>query len=1045
MADAAALVQVTLRGKDELSKVFKGAESSADTFGQKLGGIGSAAAGLATGAAVAGIAAVSAGLVGSVKAAAGFEQTMANVASTLGTAAWAEEGKAIQATAMQLGRDYPLSAAEAGKAMEMLAQKGISASNIIGGGAKSVVELATATGSDLVTAAEIGAAVMDTFSINADDMGRVTDVMTAAILRGGMSATDYGFAMKSAGAVVNLVGGSVEDASAAFVAMAKAGIDGSDAGTSLKTMYLNLLPSTDKAAEKMKELGLITADGANQFFDAEGNAKSYTEISGLLAGALQGMGKDQQEAALKTIFGADAIRAAAVAADVGRGKYGDLNEIIGESGIASAASAAKMNSLQGSWSQLTGSVETAAVTIGLALTPVLKGLADQATGLVNNLLPVFEKIATAVAELFTTGDFDTFATQMGAMFQIDVSGFLSALEGVRKAWEDLQPTLQEFGKTIQSEVLPQIAKLADFLGERLGQVLGEVAKLWEQHGGAIVASVQTIVAKIRQFWTDHGQTILDILTTAWNLLQATFTVLLQNFSGLFTAALQILAGDWAGAWTTIQGVLTNAWTVINTVILPTALLLFQQLLTVAWQAVLFSLQSAWTLITQALQLAWTNIGLFLTTWLNAADTGLVSLINLAWLAIQTAIPTAWALITTTLITAWTAITTALMGWLGLGGSEGEEGEATGLVGLVGSAWTAIQTAAAPAWAAILGVLQGAWATVTAGATALLFGGGEGDGGGGLVGMFANAWSQIQQGVENVLQAAMNAASEAFKTPIAAAQALIDKVKEVIDAIGNLIEAAKKLPGSIGLPSIGGGGFGLPLPGMTAPGAIIGAGSGSWGALVPGGSGSTTSAGTHGGSPAVDIFAPTGTPILSPVGGTIIDNGFYSLGGYTATMRGDDGRYYYFAHALGPMAGGRVSAGQQIGQVDSTGNARGTSPHLHFAVASSPGVFSARNGSGDISPDVVRRAMGGWIDEPVLGIGLHSGRRWSFGEREAEYVTPRSRMGGGDRGELRELARELAGILGQAQPQIHLHDTGEKLIAKVEQRLGYLAQRRQMGW
>jgi hypothetical protein len=48
-------------------------------------------------------------------------------------------------------------------------------------------------------------------------------------------------------------------------------------------------------------------------------------------------------------------------------------------------------------------------------------------------------------------------------------------------------------------------------------------------------------------------------------------------------------------------------------------------------------------------------------------------------------------------------------------------------------------------------------------------------------------------------------------------------------------------------------------------------------------------------------------------------------------------------------------------------------------------------------DGISRALGGWITEPVMGIGLHSGRRWSFGEREAEYVMPRSRMsrGGGD--------------------------------------------------
>ena len=111
----------------------------------------------------------------------------------------------------------------------------------------------------------------------------------------------------------------------------------------------------------------------------------------------------------------------------------------------------------------------------------------------------------------------------------------------------------------------------------------------------------------------------------------------------------------------------------------------------------------------------------------------------------------------------------------------------------------------------------------------------------------------------------------------------------------------------------------------------------------------TSGGTHGGYPAADIFAPAGTPIYAPVGG-LSSPGYFPLGGNTTTLKGEDGRYYYFAHAQTAMVGGQVTQGQQIGKVGNTGNAASTAAHVHFAIASSPGVFGQRNGSGDISGD-----------------------------------------------------------------------------------------------
>ncbi|HEX2986557.1 MAG TPA: M23 family metallopeptidase, partial [Chloroflexota bacterium] len=88
---------------------------------------------------------------------------------------------------------------------------------------------------------------------------------------------------------------------------------------------------------------------------------------------------------------------------------------------------------------------------------------------------------------------------------------------------------------------------------------------------------------------------------------------------------------------------------------------------------------------------------------------------------------------------------------------------------------------------------------------------------------------------------------------------------------------------------------------------------------------------------VDIMAPRGTPVVAVTAGVIrstspVERG---LGGITIHLRGSDGNVYYYAHLSsvknGIAPGVRVKAGQLIGYVGNTGDARSTAPHLHFEI------------------------------------------------------------------------------------------------------------------
>lgn len=196
-----------------------------------------------------------------------------------------------------------------------------------------------------------------------------------------------------------------------------------------------------------------------------------------------------------------------------------------------------------------------------------------------------------------------------------------------------------------------------------------------------------------------------------------------------------------------------------------------------------------------------------------------------------------------------------------------------------------------------------------------------------------------------------------------------EIQKVIDKINDLINKIKEIPGAEGGPNVAVNGGGQALPG--------GGGNLAYGPVIRNASADSywTSGGTHGGHPAADIFAPSGSPIYSPVDGQL-SSYHVPAGGNAATLTGADGRAYYFAHGKVPFESGGVKRGQVIGQVGNSGNAEFTASHLHFAISEhGAGVFSDFNGSGDVTGDAsywgdggvgVGHGDGDWIDVTLFG-------------------------------------------------------------------------------
>jgi murein DD-endopeptidase MepM/ murein hydrolase activator NlpD len=86
---------------------------------------------------------------------------------------------------------------------------------------------------------------------------------------------------------------------------------------------------------------------------------------------------------------------------------------------------------------------------------------------------------------------------------------------------------------------------------------------------------------------------------------------------------------------------------------------------------------------------------------------------------------------------------------------------------------------------------------------------------------------------------------------------------------------------------------------------------------------------------IDIFAPKGTEVVAVVDGVISFIGDQKLGGHCIWLTTENGASFYYAHldrwAAGLYEGMEVQAGDLVGYVGNTGNAKYTPSHLHFGI------------------------------------------------------------------------------------------------------------------
>lgn len=456
-------------------------------------------------------ASVAAGFGFAVKGAADFQQAMANVKSVAGSLSTGEM-KQLQDLTLKVAAATKYNATETAKGMEELVKAGVSVKDIMDGGLKAALDLATAGELDLGDAAEIASTALNSFSKDGLTVERAANLLAGAANASATSVQEMKYSLSAVATVAAGVGLSMESTSTALAVFAQNGLKGQDAGTSLKSMLQNLIPQTKQQSQAMDELGLLTKAGGSAFFDASGKIKSMGEIADLMQSSMKGLTEEQRLQAMSTIFGSDAIRAANILFKEGAKGVQEMNKEMQKTTAASVAYD-RMNTLKGSIDQVKGNIETLAVLIGTPFLDPMKTAADA-------VQKVLDKLSS---DIMSKGLYPA----LRDLIPQDVMDKLNKLGG----WVDsLQKKMQTgdweaFGKQLGDGLRQMLDGIGDF-GKQIGKIIIDSAKKvdWAEVGANAAEGMLGFILGL-------AKGLMDPMTW-WHVIKENWDVILEVIVGI---------------------------------------------------------------------------------------------------------------------------------------------------------------------------------------------------------------------------------------------------------------------------------------------------------------------------------------------------------------------------------------------------------------------------------------------------------------------------------------------------------------------------------
>lgn len=481
----------------------EGLEKLKNTGTKALQAIGKAV--VATGAAIGGLG------VAATKVGMDFEKSMARVGALSG--ATELEFKALEKTALELGKSTVFSSSQAAEAMQYLAMAGFSVNETIAA-MPGLLNIAAAGQTELGVAADITSNILSGFGLAAEEAARVADVLTKAFTSSNTSLESLGETMKYAAPVAAAAGFSLEEVAAAAGLLGDAGIQGGMAGTVLRGVMLRLVNPPKQAAEALSALGVSITDSS-------GKIKPLAQIVKELEEATEGMTEAQKTAVISQIAGQNAASGLLAIMEAGGDTLAAFTkELENAGGTAERIANQQIDNLAGDIEILKSALEFTGITIYKSFDTPLRNVTQTLTSYIeeiNKTLTKHEDIIASAERLGMT------AEELG----FDLAQIPTGLEGA-------------------------IGILGELLADIVVQVTNFAPKL-----------LQAAVNMIQAFLDGIRQNLHLITEAALNLAQAFITALLQILPELVILGAELIVSLITGVAAMLPKLITQ-W--INTVI-----------------------------------------------------------------------------------------------------------------------------------------------------------------------------------------------------------------------------------------------------------------------------------------------------------------------------------------------------------------------------------------------------------------------------------------------------------------------------------------------
>jgi phage-related protein len=619
----------------------------------------------------------------------------------------------LDAKAKELGANTVFGTQEALDTMLVLQRAGIDTDDILNDAAKGSMDLATATGESLQRSTEVVAQVMTTFHKDVSATGENTaNTLTQVANASKSNVNDIGYSFSMVGAVAAGLNMSMEDTAKGIGVLSRAGLEGSDAGTSFKQMLLTLTPTTKTATTAMKKYGLVGFD-TNKALDmlAKNGVKVAQNALGEFTVNGKGHFKDMDDAIQQSLYNVGGWTGSIEDADEKTfNKFSKWQQDAGLMGNAFFDASGHVKSM----SEIAG-----------VLNEKLAGATDQER--IMAFKRMFGTDAVRAAQIFFDAGsegFDGLTADMGksATASEQASTQTQGAAGSMQRFDEAMTNLQ---LVIGGKLLPALTPLIDFLANLINgfsnlspevqggiAIFGVLATVFLSVGGPIlmlvglfplIASGFGIVAAavgpillplgliigaivgLKMAWDNNLLGMRDVITQFWtNTVQPFLNTAIQMFTIALPQALAALQAIW-----------TTVWNAIVSFVQPILAGIFTEL-SKFWTEISPKLVEVWNFLSGTVfPIAMETIGgilnfgmTFITTLFSNTWNGIVTLLSGVWTMIQGIVQTVWAIVENIIKLGLAVVT---------GDWEG--------------AWQAIQDLFKGVWDGITTFLQGAWTTL----------------------------------------------------------------------------------------------------------------------------------------------------------------------------------------------------------------------------------------------------------------------------------------------------------------------------------------------